>query len=60
MLSGKAVSMAVLGYMLINRALNCMLMSEVFGILVPHRTATQKGFEQESTATEQSFYETNE
>ncbi len=60
MLSGKAISWAVRGHLLISGTLNAMLMSEVFGIPVPHTEASQKGSGQENTAAKESTHKTDQ
>ncbi len=60
MLSGKAISRAVLGNLFISGALNTMFMSEVFGIPLPHIEASQKGSGQENTTAEESSHTTDQ
>ncbi len=60
MLSGKAISRAVHGHLLVSGALNTMFMSEVFGIPLPHIEASQKGSGQKNTAAEESSHKTDQ
>ncbi len=63
MLSGKSISRAVHGHLLLSGALNdllIMLMSDVFDIPLPHTKASQKGSGQENTAAEESSHETDQ
>ncbi len=60
MLSGKAISIAVYGHLLISGAINAMLMSEVFGIPLQHTNTSQKGSGQGNTGAEESSHETDQ
>ena len=57
MLSGKAFARALRGHILVNRALNVMLTSEVFGIPLPD---TQQVIEQEEDATTAPDHQSNQ
>ncbi len=59
MLSGKSISRAVRGHLLVSGALNTMFMSEIFGIPLPHTEVSQKGSGQENTAAEESSHKSD-
>ena len=57
MLRGKAIARVLRGHILVNGALNAMLISEVFGIPLP---ATQQVIEQEEDATTTPDHQSNQ
>ena len=60
MMSGKAVSRAVRGHLLVSGALNAMIISKAFGIPVPHITSFQEGSEDERNIEEVSLQKSQE